>query len=139
MRLSTKGQYGVLAMYELARHYGDGPVSIKEIAAEQQFSDAYLEQLFASLKKAGLVRSLRGARGGYQLAKEPDQISVGEIIDALEGPIEFSACVGGPDGYVVQALCRLRDQEPLEGHPGQHSKYYRQPIPTGLSGSGKEQ
>jgi len=89
-------------MYELARHYGDGPVSIKEIAAEQQFSDAYLEQLFASLKKAGLVRSLRGARGGYQLAKEPDQISVGEIIDALEGPIEFSACVGGPDGYVCK-------------------------------------
>ncbi|MDD4508697.1 MAG: Rrf2 family transcriptional regulator [Eubacteriaceae bacterium] len=102
MRLSTKGQYGVLAMYELAKRYGEGPVSIKEIAESQTFSDAYLEQLFASLKKAGLIRSLRGAHGGYQLSREPSQISIRQIIDALEGPIEFSACVGGPEGYICK-------------------------------------
>jgi Rrf2 family cysteine metabolism transcriptional repressor len=100
MRLSTKGRYGVLAMYELARRYGEGPVSIKEIAEVQDFSNAYMEQLFASLKKAGLIMSMRGARGGYQLARKPEQITVGEIMDALEGPIELSDCVGGPQGYV---------------------------------------
>ncbi|EFV01629.1 transcriptional regulator, Rrf2 family [Pseudoramibacter alactolyticus ATCC 23263] len=92
MKLSTKGQYGVLAMCELASHYGKGPMSIKEIADKQHFSDAYLEQLFSKLKKAGLIRSLRGAHGGYQLTREPSAIVVGEVIDAVEGPIEFCGC-----------------------------------------------
>lgn len=95
MRLSTKGRYGVLAMVELALQYGEGPVSIKEIAEKQNFSDSYMEQLFSTLKNAGLVKSLRGARGGYILAKDPDKIMVGEIIRALEGPIEFAECIDG--------------------------------------------
>ncbi len=95
MRLSTKGRYGVLAMVELALRYGKGPVSIKEIAEKQNFSDSYMEQLFSALKNAGLVKSLRGARGGYILAKDPDKIMVGEIIRALEGPIEFAECIDG--------------------------------------------
>ncbi|AFA47765.1 RrF2 family transcriptional regulator [Acetobacterium woodii] len=95
MRLSTKGRYGVLAMVELALQYGKGPVSIKEIAEKQNFSDSYMEQLFSALKNAGLVKSLRGARGGYILAKDPDKIMVGEIIRALEGPIEFAECIDG--------------------------------------------
>ncbi|MEG0376863.1 MAG: Rrf2 family transcriptional regulator [Eubacterium sp.] len=102
MRLSTKGRYGVLAMYELARRYGDGPISIKEIAEKQDFSDSYMEQLFSTLKKAGLIISLRGAKGGYILAREPENISVGEIIRALEGPIELSECVGGREGYTCR-------------------------------------
>lgn len=95
MRLSTKGRYGVLAMVELAIQYGQGPISIKEIAEKQNFSDSYMEQLFSTLKTAGLVKSLRGARGGYVLARSPDEITVGEIIRALEGPIEIAECVNG--------------------------------------------
>ncbi|MEG0074847.1 MAG: Rrf2 family transcriptional regulator [Eubacterium sp.] len=102
MRLSTKGRYGVLAMYELARKYGDGPISIKEIAEKQSFSDSYMEQLFSTLKKTGLIISSRGSKGGYILSREPKDISVGEIIRALEGPIEMSECVGGRENYICQ-------------------------------------
>ena len=102
MRLSARGRYGVLAMYELACRYGNGPVSIKEIAEKQNFSYSYMEQLFSTLKKAGLIVSLRGATGGYILSREPRDISVGEIIRALEGPIELADCVGGPEGYVCR-------------------------------------
>lgn len=102
MRLSTKGRYGLRAMTELARHYGKGPVSIKEIALAQNFSDSYIEQLFPSLKKSGLIKSVRGARGGYMLNRPPEEITVGEVLRALEGPIEFSDCVGGPAGFVCE-------------------------------------
>jgi len=99
LRLSTKGRYGVLAMVELALHYGQGPVSIKEISEKQKFSDSYMEQLFSTLKNAGLVRSLRGAHGGYVLARDPCDITVGEIIRALEGPIEVADCVNENDNF----------------------------------------
>lgn len=99
MRLSTKGRYGVLAMVELALQFGEGPVSIKEIAEKQNFSDSYMEQLFSTLKNAGLVKSMRGARGGYVLARDPSDITVGEIIRALEGPIELAECVGGNESF----------------------------------------
>ncbi|MBC3795824.1 RrF2 family transcriptional regulator [Acetobacterium tundrae] len=99
MRLSTKGRYGVLAMVELALQYGKGPLSIKEIAERQNFSDSYMEQLFSALKMAGLVKSLRGAHGGYILARDPNDIIVGEIIRALEGPIELADCVNGDEGF----------------------------------------
>ena len=95
MRLSTKGRYGVLAMVELAMQYGKGPLSIKEIAERQNFSDSYMEQLFSALKMAGLVKSLRGAHGGYVLARDPDDITIGEIIRTLEGPIELADCLEG--------------------------------------------
>jgi len=95
LRLSTKGRYGVLAMVELAMQYGKGPLSIKEIAERQNFSDSYMEQLFSALKMAGLVKSLRGAHGGYVLARDPDDITIGEIIRALEGPIELADCLEG--------------------------------------------
>ena len=95
MKLSTKGRYGVLAMVELALYYGKGPISIKEIAEKQSFSDSYMEQLFSALKRAGLVKSIRGARGGYVLSREPNEIVVGDIIRALEGPIELADCIAG--------------------------------------------
>ena len=75
--------------------YGKGPLSIKEIAERQNFSDSYMEQLFSALKMAGLVKSLRGAHGGYVLARDPDDITIGEIIRALEGPIELVDCLEG--------------------------------------------
>lgn len=99
LRLSTKGRYGVLAMVELALHYGQGPVSIKEISEKQKFSDSYMEQLFSTLKNSGLVRSLRGAHGGYVLARDPSDITVGDIIRALEGPIELAECINENDNY----------------------------------------
>ena len=95
MKLSTKGEYGVLAMCELAARHGEGPISIKDITVKQGLSDAYLEQLFAQLKKTNLIKSVRGAKGGYVLTRDPSEITVGEVIDALEGPIEISPCVGG--------------------------------------------
>ncbi|MBF7097193.1 RrF2 family transcriptional regulator [Alkalibacter mobilis] len=99
MRLSTKGRYGVMAMYQLALNYENGTISIKDIAQKMDYSDAYLEQMFATLKKERLVTSHRGPKGGYRLSKDPDKITVGDVIRALEGPIEFSSCVGGSENY----------------------------------------
>ncbi|HOS68590.1 MAG TPA: Rrf2 family transcriptional regulator [Bacillota bacterium] len=93
MILSTKGRYGLKIMYELALNYGEGPMSLKEVAQRQQLSETYLEQLIAHLKKAGLVKSIRGAQGGYELIRKPEEISVGEIIRTLEGPLAPSECV----------------------------------------------
>ncbi|MDD6795465.1 MAG: Rrf2 family transcriptional regulator [Clostridiaceae bacterium] len=93
MKLSTKGRYGVKAMVELAIHYGDTPISIKTISKRQNISECYLEQLFAPLRKAKLIESIRGAQGGYVLGKEPKDITVADIIYVLEGPIEISDCI----------------------------------------------
>jgi len=93
MKLSTKGQYGVKAMYDLALHYGDEPTSLKGIAERQGISEYYLEQLMAVLRRQNLVKSVRGAQGGYVLSKEPSLITVGEILTVLEGPIEISDCI----------------------------------------------
>ncbi len=92
MRLSTKGRYGVRAMFELALHYRDGPISLKKIAQQQDISEKYLEHLFASLKKAHLLVSTRGAHGGYRLARSPAEITVGDIVRVLEGTVSVSDC-----------------------------------------------
>ena len=94
MKLSTRSRYGLRAMYDLAVNQA-GPVSLKSIATRQSISEAYLEQLFASLKRAKLVKSSRGAAGGYELMKESKDISVGEILNALEGSTCITDCVGG--------------------------------------------
>lgn len=93
MKLSTKGRYGVKAMFELALNHGGEPLSIKTIAEKQIISEYYLEQLFASLRKAGLIKSIRGAQGGYVLTREPSEITVADILNVLEGPIEISECI----------------------------------------------
>lgn len=93
MKLSTKGRYGVKAMFELALNYGEGPIALNNIAEKQNISIHYLEQLFASLRKAGLVKSVRGAQGGYMLANKPENITVGDIIRTLEGPLAPADCV----------------------------------------------
>lgn len=102
LKLSTKARYGVLAMVELAFHYGQGPISIRQIAEKQSFSDSYMEQLFSALKRAGLVKSVRGAKGGYVLSRPPGEIIVGEIIRALEGPIELAQCLSGDDDFFCE-------------------------------------
>ena len=95
MKLSTKGKYGVKAMVDLAINYGEKPVSIKAISQRQNISDYYLEQLFSSLRKAKLIRSIRGAQGGYVLNRAPEEITVADIMEVLEGPIEIAECLEG--------------------------------------------
>lgn len=87
MRISSRGEYGVRALFDLALHYGQGPTPLKLIAERQDISEHYLEQLMAVLRKSGLVTSVRGAMGGYELALPPDRIRIGDIIRALEGPV----------------------------------------------------
>ncbi|MGH4119741.1 RrF2 family transcriptional regulator [Clostridium sp.] len=93
MKLSTKGRYGVKAMVDLAINYGEQPVSIKNISQRQSISEYYLEQLFSSLKKAKLIKSIRGAQGGYILNRAPEEITIQDVINVLEGPIEVSNCL----------------------------------------------
>lgn len=97
MKLSTRGRYGLKAMFQLALHYGDGPISLKQIAQEQNLSENYLEQLFSTLRKDGLLNSVRGAQGGYLLSKSPDKITVGNILRSLEGDLSPSDCVGSDE------------------------------------------
>ncbi len=99
MKLSTKGRYGVRAMFDLAMRYGSGPVSLRTIAERQGLSEHYLEQLIASLRKAGIVKSIRGAYGGYLLTREPKEITIGDIIRTLEGPIAPTECVSEDEDF----------------------------------------
>lgn len=93
MKISTRGEYGVRAMVALARHYGDGPMSIAAVAKESSVPYAYLEQLIVPLRKAGLVESKRGAQGGYRLSRPPELMLVGEVYRVMEGPVAPMDCV----------------------------------------------
>ncbi|HET9016678.1 MAG TPA: Rrf2 family transcriptional regulator [Thermomicrobiaceae bacterium] len=93
MKVSTRGEYGMRAMVSLARMYGQGPVPLTAIAADSNVPATYLEQLIGPLRRAGLVTSTRGAHGGYQLARPPDQVRVGEVYRVMEGPIAPMSCV----------------------------------------------
>jgi Rrf2 family cysteine metabolism transcriptional repressor len=87
MRISSKGDYGLRALFDLALHYGQGPVRSREIAERQAVDEHYLNQLLIQLRRAGLVQSLRGPQGGHMLAKAPREITLFEAIQALEGPL----------------------------------------------------
>lgn len=93
LRLSTKGQYGVRAMFEIAKNYKKGPLTIKEISARQNVSISYLEQLLNRLRKAKIIESQKGPGGGYVLCKKPGDISVGMILKSLEGPVAITQCL----------------------------------------------
>ncbi|MGQ9629887.1 MAG: RrF2 family transcriptional regulator [bacterium] len=95
MRLSTKGEYGMIAMLQLAQRYNEGPISIREICRKHGLSTYYIEQLFIKLRKRGLIASVRGPGGGYRLAKSPSQITAGDVIRVLEGPINLVDCSEG--------------------------------------------
>ncbi|NBG87624.1 RrF2 family transcriptional regulator [Isachenkonia alkalipeptolytica] len=97
MKFSTKGRYGLKAMFDLAMNYGDGPITLKNIAQRQDISEHYLEQLIATLRRAKLVKSVRGAQGGYMLNHPPEEITVGAIIRSLEGPVGPADCVMDAD------------------------------------------
>jgi len=87
MKISTKGRYGLTIMIELAKKYGEGPTSLKSIAKDNDLSEHYLEQLASPLRNAGLIKSIRGAYGGYILTKGPKEITAGDVIRVLEGPL----------------------------------------------------
>lgn len=92
MRLTAKSEYGVLAMIELASRYGQGPVSAREIAETRSIPARFLEQLFVALRRAELVTAVRGARGGFVIARDPENITVLDVVEALEGPLTASVC-----------------------------------------------
>ncbi|HET7678383.1 MAG TPA: Rrf2 family transcriptional regulator [Candidatus Limnocylindrales bacterium] len=92
VHFSTRGEYGVRLMVELARHHGKGPVSLSEVAEHEDLPRAYLEQLAIGLRDAGLIESTRGAHGGYELARHPAEIQMGVVLRALEGPLAPMVC-----------------------------------------------
>ncbi len=110
MRVSAKEMYGLRAMGELAHHYGRGPLPLSEIARRQGLSQPYLEQIAIGLRRAGLLVSQRGAQGGYSLAREPAEITVGDVIRALEGSILPIRCVADPqtDPCLRAGDCRAK-------------------------------
>lgn len=106
MKISTKGKYGLRAMIDLAQYSEQEAVSISSIAQRQKISESYLEQLVAKLKKAGLVISIRGAAGGYRLARPASGISVGDVLRALEGDVRAVICTAQTEeGCEGEELC----------------------------------
>jgi Rrf2 family protein len=103
LKLSSKGRYATRAMLDLAIHFGQGVIKLKDISKRQQISALYLEQIFIPLRRAGLVRSLRGLRGGFTLAKPPQEIPLSEIFRAVEGSVAPVRCVDKP------GLCQQSD------------------------------
>ena len=109
MRLTMKGDYGLRAMIDLASHYGQGPVPSAVIAARQYVPEHFLDQLLISLRRAGLLKSVRGPQGGHMLAKPPAQISMRDIIAALEGNLAMMECLPVPSSCQLSAGCALRE------------------------------
>ncbi|MCS7462632.1 Rrf2 family transcriptional regulator [Paenibacillus doosanensis] len=109
MKISTKGRYGLTIMMELATRFGEGPTSLKSIAEKHQLSEHYLEQLVAPLRNAGLVKSIRGAYGGYILSKAAEDISAGDVIRVLEGPISPVDFTEEDDPAKRDLWVRIRD------------------------------
>jgi Rrf2 family transcriptional regulator, cysteine metabolism repressor len=108
MKLSSRGHYGLMAMTYLAQKFDQGPIPIKAIAAAEEIPEPYLEQIFVDLRKAGLVSSVRGARGGYLLGHPPHEINVGQVVKVLEGEIAPVECLHTSED-TVQACCSKTD------------------------------
>jgi len=108
VKLSTRTRYGLRAAIELAKNHGKGPLQIKTIAREEDISAKYLEQLMAILKAAGLIRSIRGSKGGYVLAKAPNQIKLNDVFNCLEGPVTAVECIENKNYCARVADCLAR-------------------------------
>ncbi len=109
MKISTKGRYGLTIMIELSKHHGEGPIPLRKIAAEKDLSEAYLEQLVSPLRNAGLVKSVRGAYGGYMLASPPTEITAADVIRVLEGPIQPVEGIENEEAPQRELWMRIRD------------------------------
>ena len=108
MRLTTKGRFAVTAMIDVAMHGGQGPVTLAAVSSRQKISLSYLEQLFGKLRRSGLVDSVRGPGGGYNLAKAPDAVSVADIIVAVDEPIDATQC-GGRENCLDDRRCMTHE------------------------------
>jgi Rrf2 family protein len=109
MKFSAKGEYGVRVMVGLARHYGAGPRSLADIAAQERMPLPFLEQIIAELRVAGLVTARRGRRGGYELNRPPQAIRMGEIVGLLEGGISPMVCIPGDPALADDVICAHQD------------------------------
>lgn len=109
MRLTTKGRYAVTAVLDLSFHQHEGPVSLADISDRQNISLSYLEQLFARLRRNGIVSSTRGPGGGYSLTREPEAVSMAEIILAVDESYEATNCSSEPSGCSGQQQCLTHD------------------------------
>jgi len=105
MKLSTRGRYGLRALADLAMHFDGSPVTLADIAQRQSLSEGYLESLFSMLKKAGLVRSVKGAGGGYLPARPAADISAGEVLAAMEGDLSIIEPDPNDDGAYTLSRC----------------------------------
>ena len=105
MRITTQAEYGLICALHLARRAADGPVTGRDIAAGERLPSDYVEQIMLKLRRADIVRSTRGARGGYQLARPAASINAAEIIDAVEGPVALTECAGGAGNCGIEATC----------------------------------
>lgn len=134
LKISTKGRYGLTIMIELAKRYGEGPISLKSIAQMNNLSEHYLEQLISPLRNAGLVKSVRGAYGGYILADEPSKITAGDVICVLEGPLQVVEELEDEEPAKRELWMRIRDAvkevldsttlEDLASHTDDHGDAY---------------
>ena len=109
MKLSMRGDYGVRAVVDLAQRYGRGPIQSAEIAGRQAIPEPYLDQLLSALRKGGIIKSTRGPQGGHALARPPAEITLAEVIDVLEGPINLLACLDEPGDCSLSPVCSQRD------------------------------
>ena len=109
MKISTRGRYGLTMVVALGVKYGDGPIPLRQIAEEQSLSEAYLEQLIPQLRNNGIVKSVRGAYGGYMLSKPPSEITSGDVIRVLEGPIQPVEGLGDEDLPQQELWKRIAD------------------------------
>ncbi len=108
MKLSTRGRYGTRLMVELAKHYGKGPINMSTISENQNIPIKYLEQIIIPLKRANLIKSVRGPKGGHMLAKSPEKISVWEILTFVEGKLSLIDCVIDDSACESSAECPIR-------------------------------
>jgi Rrf2 family protein len=108
MKLSTRGRYGTRLLVELAKNYGKGPLSMTEISKKQSIPVKYLEQIIIPLKKANLVSSIRGPKGGHMLARPPDQINVWEVLLLLESKLTLVDCLTNPSACENVGTCLVR-------------------------------
>ena len=109
MKLSTRSRYGLRAMMAMAMNTGNAQMMAKEIAEKQSLPLTYLEQLMVALRKAGLVNATRGAKGGYLLARKSEEISLSDIIEALDGPISIADCSDIANCCLDTEMCSLRE------------------------------
>jgi Rrf2 family cysteine metabolism transcriptional repressor len=109
MIISTKIRYGARAILELASHYGEGPIELKEIAKKENISLKYLEQVIIPLRTAGLIKSVRGSKGGYSLAKSPSEICLNDLVVVLEGPVNLVECLKDTKVCQKSSFCVTRD------------------------------